>query len=49
MLAHLMTATGLGIYYLMERLWQHDRAVITQKPSEEGAPASGGKDTPAAA
>jgi hypothetical protein len=29
--AHIATVTGIGLYYLMDRLYRHDRAVITPK------------------
>jgi hypothetical protein len=32
LVAHLATATALGIYYLMDRLYRRDRQIITPKP-----------------
>jgi hypothetical protein len=37
MVSHLMTATLLGLYYLMDRLYRHDRQITTKKPNSEAA------------
>jgi preprotein translocase subunit Sec61beta len=33
LVAHLVTATGLGVYYLMDRIYRHDRKITTPKPA----------------
>jgi hypothetical protein len=35
--AHIVVATALGLYYLMDRLYRHDRQITTQKKKDEAA------------
>jgi hypothetical protein len=34
---HIIVATCLGIYYLMDRLYRRDRQIVTRKPGSEAA------------
>jgi type IV secretory pathway VirB6-like protein len=36
LVAHLVTATALGIYYLMDRLYRYDRKIVTPKSGTSG-------------
>jgi hypothetical protein len=36
-ISHLFVATCLGLYYLMDRLYRHDRQITTKKTSSEAA------------
>jgi hypothetical protein len=36
-IGHLVVATGLGIYYMMDRLYRHDRKITTKKNSSADA------------
>jgi hypothetical protein len=40
MTAHLIVATSLGLYYLMDRLYRRDRQITSQKPGNHGAEAA---------
>lgn len=33
-ISHLFVATSLGLYYLMDRLYRHDRQIVSKKPSQ---------------
>ncbi len=36
-ISHLIVATALGLWYLMDRLYRHDREILTKKPDSRAA------------